>query len=449
MKPVRLERPADRRSQPPAQLAGHRADPRLPAYLLAGFGAMIVAIATGQHVLASLGAPFLVLAALGLSRRHPPAVGGRVEVAEARVIEGDLVEGEVHVAWSGEAEVDLFLTGWRGVAPVDPAPEVAWSVPGTRGPATLTLRFEARAWGHHDLGALWVRVRRPGGLVIREGELGRAPALRVLPAPHRLDRLLEPEDPRAVAGAHLSRLRGHGTDFAELRPYRPGDRLRDLSWATSARLGEPWVTVHHPERTGTVLLLLDASFSSRGRSGEALARAARAAWAVASAHLKAQDRVGLLAQGRTTAWLPPQGGRRARWLLLDELLAVGGAAEDIWRRRRLGGRVVVPAEALIVGVTTLRSRTFVRRLLHSRRIGHTTAALVIGEEDLLPDGDSPGDAAARRVWVAQREAERHRLERRGVATALVSPGRGPGSAVSVLRRKVGSRRRLGGGGWVG
>lgn len=410
---------------------------------------MVAAIVTGHHVLAGLGAPFLVLAALGLPRKPPTALRGRVEVSADRVIEGDVVEGEVHVSWEGEAEVDVFLAGWRGVAPVDPAPVIGWSPAATRGPVALPFRIRARAWGVHDLGTLWVRARRPGGLLVGEQELARAPGLRVLPAPHRLDRLLRPAEPRTVAGVHLSRMRGHGTDFAELRPYRPGDRLRDLSWATSARLGEPWVTVRHPERTGTVLLLLDVSFNSPRRSGEALARAARAAWAVASAHLEAQDRVGLLARGRTAAWLPPQGGRRARWLLLDQLLTVGGAAEDIWRRQRLGGRIVVPADALIVGVTTLRSSGFVRQLLHARRIGHTTAALVIDEADLLPGGEGSVDAAARRVWVAQREAERYRLERRGVATALVSPERGPGPAVSALRRKVGARRRAAGGGWAG
>ena len=40
-----------------------------------------------------------------------------------------------------------------------------------------------------------------------------------------------------------------GEDFADLRPYVPGDRLRDLSWAASARSDEPWVVVHHPDGT--------------------------------------------------------------------------------------------------------------------------------------------------------------------------------------------------------
>jgi uncharacterized protein (DUF58 family) len=356
------------------------------------------------------------------------------------VLEGDPVEGEAHVDWDGDAEVDVILSGWLGVSPVDPAPVVGWSLPAGRGPVTLPFRLEARSWGVHDLGTLWVRARRPGGLLVWEQRLASPPRLRVLPAPLHLDRLLKPAEPRAIAGVHLSRLRGQGTDFAELRPYQPGDRIRDLSWGTSARLGKPWVSVHHPERTGTVLLLLDAFFGDDRRGREVLARAARTAWAVASVHLRAQDRVGLLAHGRTAAWLPPRGGRRARWLLLDELLAVGGAAEDRWRRRHLSARVVVPTDALVVGVTSLRSRHFVRDLLHHRRAGHTTVALVIDTSDLLPHAGSRVDAASRRILLAQLEAERHALERGGVPTALITASEGVGQAISSLRRRTAASR---------
>jgi len=293
----------------PPESGRRRADPRLTAYLVAGFGALVAAIATGQAAFAALGAPFLALAAIGLLDREPTGLAGGVTLHVERVIEGDIVEGEAWVDWEGEAEIDVMLTGCRAVAPLEPEPVFAWSLKGT-GPITLPFRFRAELWGHHDMGALWVRSRRSGGLGIRERKVASAPMLQVLPTPLRLGRLLKPAEPRAVAGMHVSRFRGHGTDFAELRPYRPGDRLRDLSWATSARLGAPWVTVRHSERTGTVLLFLDAVFSDERSSTEALARAARAAWAVASVHLRAQDRVGLLARGRTTAWLPPQGGRR-------------------------------------------------------------------------------------------------------------------------------------------
>lgn len=413
-----------------------RADPRLPAYLIAGFGALVAAIVTGRHELAALGAPFIALAAIGLGDRKPAGLTAKVMLRGERVIEGDLVEGEAVFDWDGEAEVDVMLTGCHGVTPVDPAPVVGWSLNARRGPVTLPFRLRAQAWGKHDVGTLWVQVRRPGGLLIREQKLASGSTLRVLPTPLRLNRLFKPAEPRAVAGTHISRFRGQGTDFAELRPYRPGDRLRDLSWSTSARLGEPWVAVRHSERTGTVLLLLDTFFSNDRTGAEALARAARAAWAVAAAHLKAQDRVGLLARGRTAAWLPPQGGRRARWLLLDELLAVGGAAEDEWQPPRQRGRVLVPTDALIVGVTGLGWESFIRDLLHYRRIGHTAVAMVIDTADLLPNGGSQLEAAARRIWLAQRQAERHTLERGGVPTALVSATEGVSPAISILRRRI-------------
>lgn len=413
-----------------------RTDPRLPAYLVGGFAALIVAIATGRHELAALGAPFIALAAAGLLPRRPVHPRGEMRLSGARAIEGDAIEGEVTVDWEGTAEVDVVLAGGRGVTPVDPVPVVGWSLPNGRGPVTLPFKLRATSWGVHDLGALWVRVRHPGSFVVREHRVATAPVLRVLPATLRISRLLKPAEPRAIAGMHLSRFRGHGTDFAELRPYQPGDRLRDLSWGTSARLGAPWVTVHHPERTGTVLLVLETVFGGEARSTEALARAARAAWAVASAHLRAQDRVGLLAQGRTAAWLPPRGGRRARLMLLDELLTVGRAAQDLSRRRTQRARIIVPTDALIVGVTSLRSQTFGPELLRYRRTGHTTVALVIDTSDLLPEPKNRVESAARRIWMAQREAERHTLESSGIPTALVTTAEGVGSAILSLRRRM-------------
>ena len=413
-----------------------RPDPRLPAYLVGGFGALFMAIALGQPELAALGAPFLVLAALGLLDREPPDVRGEVSMHADRAVEGDVLAGEAYVDWSGEAEVDVMLDGWRGVTPEDPTPVVGWSLSSGRGPVTLPFRLRARSWGVHDIGVLWVRVRRPGSFVVWEHKLGPTPTLRVLPTPMRLGRLLKPSEPRAVAGMHLARSRGHGSDFAELRPYRPGDRLRDLSWGTSARLGVPWVRVNHPERTGTVLLLVDTVFGDDRQQREALARTARATWAVASMHLRAQDRVGLLARGRTAAWLPPRGGPRARWMLLDELLTIGRAAEDPTRRRIPRSRVAVPADALVVGVTTLRTQATVPRLLWYRRRGHATVALVIDTADLLPQAREPLDVTARRIWLTQRQAERQALERGGVPTALVTEDHGVGAAVLSLRRKM-------------
>lgn len=421
-----------------------RPDPRLPAYLVAGLGAVVLAIATQRHELVALGAPFIALLALGLRDRRPLNLRGQVTLRTDRATEGDEIDGTIDLEWDGEAEVDVMLAGGRGMEPVEPSPVLGWSLPTGSETKRIAFTLRARAWGVHESGALWVRARRPGSLLTTEVKLAPGPTVRVLPTELRLSRLLKPGEPRAIAGMHTARLRGHGTDFAEMRPYRPGDRLRDLSWGTSARLGIPWVRVNHPERTGTVVILLDAMFSDVQRT-DALARAARAAWAVASMHLRAQDRVGLLARGRTTAWLPPRGGRRARLMVLDELLAVGGAAEDPTLRRYRRTRATIPADALVVGVTSLRSQTFVPELLHHRRVGHTTVALIVDTTDLLPESEDALDEAAKRIRIAQLEAERQALERGGVPTATVTADLGAGAAILALRRKLeslGGTRRV-------
>jgi uncharacterized protein (DUF58 family) len=431
-------------STPPRRAGQWKSDPRLVGYLVGGFGALVVAIAGGLPVFAVLGAPLLALAAVGLVGRDPVDLRGVVELRQIRVLEGDVVEGHIEVSWDGIAEVDVRLAGFRGVTPIHPKPRIGWSLPPTSGPVTLPFRLHAGSWGEHELGGLWVRVRRPGSLLFWEARLADAPRLRVLPGPLRLDRLLPPDEPRAVAGMHLSRLRGHGTDFAELRPYQPGDRMRDLSWGTSARLGEPWVIVHHPERTGTVLLLLDAFHTDDPAESQALARSARAAWAVASSHLRAQDRVGILAHGVTAAWIPPGGGRRARWMILDELLGVGGAVEDRVRRAPHRGRAQVPSDALVIGVTTLAADPMIPALLKHRRSGHTTAALVIDRTDFAPTTGDRIDDAALRLFRADRAARRARLERAGVPTALVSGDDGVRPAISGLRRRIDRTRGVAG-----
>jgi uncharacterized protein (DUF58 family) len=418
-----------------------RADRRLGGYLVAGLGGLLGAVLFGVPTLAALGAPFLALAARGLAPQSPFRARGSLELDTTRVMEGEVVECELSVEWDGEAEVEAVVTDLRGVGPEEDGASLRWATEGAEG-LRRRFRIRARAWGTHRPASLWVRLRRPGSLRIQEQRIALAPTLRVLPDPLRLDRLLRPPEPRAVAGAHLSRLRGSGTDFAELRPYQPGDRLRNVAWATSARLGAPWVTVHHPERTGTVLLLLDTFFSDREGGAESRARVARTAWAVASLHLRVQDRVGILASGRAVAWVPPQGGRRARALLVDELLDIGAAAEDVHGGRRRVGRVVVPSDALVVGVTPLRSTVFTLELVHFRRTGRRVVVLGIDTEDLHQRAPDPVREAARRVWRVQRDLERRALEDAGIPTVLVTGDGGVGPAVAALRRRL-SRARTG------
>jgi uncharacterized protein (DUF58 family) len=58
---------------------------------------------------------------------------------------------------------------------------------------------------------------------------------------------------RAAAGV------GRGTELAQLRPYEVGDDVRQIDPSATARMGEPYVRLHVPERTLTTWLVVDRS----------------------------------------------------------------------------------------------------------------------------------------------------------------------------------------------
>jgi uncharacterized protein (DUF58 family) len=68
-------------------------------------------------------------------------------------------------------------------------------------------------------------------------------------------------------GMHKSPLRGFSTEFAQHRPYVPGDDLRHLDWRVYARTGRYYLKLYEAETNLTANLLLDASSSMRYASG--------------------------------------------------------------------------------------------------------------------------------------------------------------------------------------
>ena len=63
------------------------------------------------------------------------------------------------------------------------------------------------------------------------------------------------------AGSRQSAFKGRGVEFEEVRPYVPGDEVRDIDWNVTARFGEPFVKRFVEERELTVVLVVDVSRS--------------------------------------------------------------------------------------------------------------------------------------------------------------------------------------------
>lgn len=98
----------------------------------------------------------------------------------------------------------------------------------------------------------------------------------------------------ALSGERISRQRGRGVDFEEVRPYQIGDDVRSIDWNVTARKNEPHTKIYTEEREKPTLIVVDQTSTMffgtkyRLKSVAAAELAARFAWFT----LKRKDRLG-------------------------------------------------------------------------------------------------------------------------------------------------------------
>ena len=132
--------------------------------------------------------------------------------------------------------------------------------------------------------------------------------LKVYPRPEVVKELLRPLETQVFTGNLVAREKGEGIEFADLREFVPGDRVRRINWRASARRGELWVNELHAERNSDVILFLDSFTEARRENESTLDRAVRATAALVERLPRARDRVGLVSFGGVLNWLLPSTG---------------------------------------------------------------------------------------------------------------------------------------------
>jgi len=125
------------------------------------------------------------------------------------------------------------------------------------------------------------------------------------------------------SGAYHASMKGRGMEYAESRPYQPGDDVRALDWRLTARSGKPHTKLFREERERPVHLLLDLrrsmAFATRGvfKSVQAARAGALLAWKT----VQGGDRVGgILLGDETCDELPPARGSVAALRLLKRIV---------------------------------------------------------------------------------------------------------------------------------
>lgn len=125
------------------------------------------------------------------------------------------------------------------------------------------------------------------------------------------------------SGEYHSAFKGRGMEYAESRPYHPGDDIRAMDWNVTARTGDPFMKTFREERELTLMLLYDVSASVFFGSGEKLKSetAAEVLATLAFSAIRNNDKVGLAAfTDRMELYIPPRKGRRNVLRLIREIL---------------------------------------------------------------------------------------------------------------------------------
>jgi uncharacterized protein (DUF58 family) len=161
-----------------------------------------------------------------------------------------------------------------------------------------------------------------------------------------------------LTGLHRSPRKGFSVEFAEHRPYLPGDELRYVDWKIAAR-ADRWVVKQYEEETNLrATLVLDVSRSMAWTGAPErltkLAYAERLSAALALLFLRQRDAVGLIRfDERVRTAIPPRA-RTGQWKRLLASLEEPGAgkASHVPEALVQAGRLV-PRRGMIVLISDL------------------------------------------------------------------------------------------------
>ncbi|OBH53971.1 ATPase [Mycobacterium mantenii] len=395
----------------------------------AGFG-LAAAVIGAQWQLIAFAAPLLGVLCSISWQRPIPTIHVHGEPTAQRCFENEQAHIRVWVTQEDRTSaVEVTVPDIAGMEL-----EVAESDAGQAKTVTAT----AQRWGRYSIEARIDVVAR-GGLLSGTATAGAAevfvfpltpPQQTPIPQTELLDRL----------GAHLTRHIGPGVEYADIRPYVPGDQLRAVNWPVSARRGQLHVTQRLTDRAADVVVLIDGYRQPAGPATEATERVVRGAAQVVQTALRHGDRAGIVALGGNhPRWLGADIGQRQFYRVLDTVLDAGDRFERT--TGTLAPRAAVPAGAIVIAFSTLLDTEFALALINLRKRGHVVLAVDILDSSPFEDEQDP---LVDRMWALQRSAMYRDMATIGVDIVSWPGDRGLEQSMGVLpdrRRRVRGRLR--------
>ena len=400
----------------------------------AGTVLLVAALALGRPDLALIGTPLAVVAlwaGINRPRRAPHVVGrgDRLTVQEGEDFSWTCTVSEVDAG----ARVVVVHPSQRflEVSPASGVVELAAADSVVVGIGLRALRWGRRTLGHPALAVYdpWLAWRWGPVEVLSH-------ALTVLPAPTAISATAPAPHPRGLVGMERAVRAGEGGEFNKVRPFAPGDRLRRIHWAVTARTGQLHVTATHSDEDTQVALLVDALNDigeSTGLDGShsSMDITVRAVAAVAEQFLRRGDRVGMRVFGAwSVSLLPARSGQVQLRRILDSLSLIEpgsarGAATLTARRGLSPGTLVVMFSPLVEPSVSAQVALLLRSGLDIVVVD-TLPPAAITSASTAPDPE----ALAWRIRMLERRVELDRLASLGVPVVTWS---GPHSLDLVLR----------------
>ncbi len=396
------------------------ASPRVTAYALLTAAFLLGALAFRRPELAVLAVPFALPLALGLQLARMPRISVALTIERERALEQDEVGVELVISSDRPVErLELMLFVPDGLEVASGKSSQSFRL-GWDDSRTIALKLRCVRWGNYDVGVVHLRARDRLGLLVWETRLDRQQALRVYPLPETLQQIVQPVAAQVFTGNEVARQKGEGLEFADVRLFAPGDRVRSINWRATARRNELVVNERHPERNADVILFLDTFSDARAGGRSTLDLAVRATSTLASRYLERRDRVGLVSFGGSLSWLTPGMGPAQRYRIVDSLLESEIVFNYTWKDVSVIPARTLPPHALVLAVTPLLDERAAAALADLRGRGYDLAIVEVSPVPFVEPGPTDLDKLAYRLWLLRRQELRARYERLGVAVGTWS-----------------------------
>ncbi len=266
-----------------------------------------------------------------LARKAPPLTLRRSHPAVIAV--NRPVTIRLTLSFTGEREQAVELFDFvPGSMQCEQMPLRMTLVPGEENHADYTARPLER--GVLGFPATELRLGGPLGLLRATWTVEHATSLRVYPDFSRIltYTLLATANHVNVLGIRRKQRRGDGSDFHQMRPYRPGDSLRQISWKATSKRHTLISQEYQEERDQQIIIMVDSGRRMRTQDDELthFDHALNALMLVCYIALEQGDSVGVLSFGNSRRWIPPGKGKEHTSVILNGLfdLQAGNHASD-------------------------------------------------------------------------------------------------------------------------